>query len=148
MEVTLREYRPDDLRAMYRLDVECFEPPFRFSRRTMQGFAEAESAVTVLADVEGELAGFGIAEVAEGEGYVVTVDVGAAWRRKGLGRRLMEQLEKKVKAGGGEVMWLHVFAGNAQAIRLYEGSGYVRMGVAEGFYGRALDALMYEKRLV
>lgn len=148
MEVTLREYRRGDLDAMYRLDMECFEPVFRFSRRTMRGFAEAESAVTVVADAEGVLAGFGIAEVAEGAGYVVTVDVSLAWRRRGLGRTLMEQLESNVKARGGVTMSLHVFAGNAQAIRLYEGIGYVRTGLAEGFYGRGLDALLYEKRLL
>ncbi len=132
---------------MYRLDVECFEPVFRFSRSTMRRFAEAQEAVTVLAEVGGELAGFGIAEAAERAAYVVTVDLGEAFRGRGLGRLLMMELEKKAERAGAEVMMLHVFAGNAAAVRLYEALGYASTGVATGFYGRGLDGLMYEKRL-
>ncbi|MDP9038890.1 MAG: GNAT family N-acetyltransferase [Acidobacteriota bacterium] len=147
MEVTLRGYRPGDVEAMYRLDVLCFEPVFRFSRGAMRRFAEAEEAVTVLAEAEGELVGFGIAEVEGAAGYVVTVDVARARRGRGLGRRLMEELEARSRAAGAGTMLLHVFAGNAGAMRLYEGLGYARVGVAAGFYGTGLDGLMYEKRL-
>lgn len=137
-----------DVEAMYRLDVECFEAVFRFSRRAMRRFAEADEAVTVLAEADGGvLAGFAIAEVAEGAAYVVTVDVASAWRRRGLGRRLMEALEERATVAGVETMSLHVFAGNAGAVELYERLGYERTGVAQGFYGRGLDGLMFEKRL-
>ena len=65
MEVTLREYRDGDIEAMYALDVACFEPVFRFSRRAMRRFAEARGAVTVLAEVEADLAGFCIVQMEE-----------------------------------------------------------------------------------
>jgi ribosomal-protein-alanine N-acetyltransferase len=144
--VTLREYRPDDCEAMYALDVLCFEPVFRFSRRAMRGFAEAKGAVTVLADAAGELVGFCIAEVNGRDGYVVTLDVAPAWRRQGLARRLMVELEMKVRAAGAERIALHVFKGNAVAIRFYEAMGYDRVGMTTGFYGRGMDALVYRKR--
>ena len=67
-EVTLREYRPGDWEAMYALDVVCFEPVFQFSRRAMREFAEARRAVTVLAEADGELVGFCIADVDEERG--------------------------------------------------------------------------------
>lgn len=147
MEVTLREYRAGDVEAMYRLDVQCFEPVFRFSRRAMQRFAEAEEAVTVLAEAGGELVGFAIGEVAQGVGYVVTLDVAPDMRRAGLGRHLMEELENRACAAGAQAMMLHVFSKNEGAVRMYEALGYERMGVARGFYGRGLDGWMYEKRL-
>jgi hypothetical protein len=59
-QVTFREYRPGDAEAMYALDVQCFEPVFQFSRRAMRYFAEARRAVTVLAEVDGELEGFAL----------------------------------------------------------------------------------------
>jgi [ribosomal protein S18]-alanine N-acetyltransferase len=141
--VTLREYRQGDRDAMYALDVECFEPVFRFSRRAMQGFAEARGAISVLAVSAGELAGFCVAQMEDRVGYVVTLDVAAPWRRKGLARSLMAALEEKVRAAGGQAMALHVFTGNQAAIRLYEGIGYGRVGTAEGFYGPGRDALIY-----
>lgn len=145
--VVFREYRTGDLDALYRLDVECFEPPFRFSRRDMRGFAEADEAVTVLALAGEELAGFAIAEVAEQAGYVVTLDVALGWRRHGLGRRLMLELETLASCAGARWMMLHVFVGNESAVRLYETLGYEQTGQAAGFYGSGRDALGYEKLL-
>ncbi len=146
-EVTLREYRPGDVEAMYALDVVCFDPVFQFSRRAMRYFAEARRAVTVLAEADGALVGFCIAEVDEQTGYVVTLDVAQAWRRRGLARQLMAEVEAKARAAGAEAMVLHVFNGNAGAMQFYESIGYDRVGRAEAFYGRGLDALVYRKRL-
>lgn len=146
-EVTLRTYRAGDWEAMYALDVLCFEPPFRFSRRAMRGFAEATGAITILAEVEGHLAGFCVVQMEEDLGYVVTLDVAPAWRRHGLARRLTAEVESKVRAADGTAMALHVFPGNAGAVHFYEAIGYQRTGTVEGFYGRGLDALLYLKPL-
>jgi ribosomal-protein-alanine N-acetyltransferase len=145
--VILRNYRPEDAEAMYALDMECFAPPFRFSRRAMRGFAEAPGAVVVVADAEGHLAGFCIVHVKQRIGYVVTLNVAAAGRRQGLARELMAETEQRVRLGGGAGMALHVFTGNDAAIRFYERSGYVLAGEAKGFYERGLDALVYRKDL-
>ena len=144
--VVLREYRAGDWERMYALDVECFEPEFRFSRRVMRGFAENPGAMTVLAEAAGELVGFCVVQMEGQVGYVVTLDVAAAWRRRGLARRMMEDMETKVRTAGGTGVALHVFAGNAGAMRFYESMGYGRMGRVEGFYGRGLAALVYRKR--
>jgi [ribosomal protein S18]-alanine N-acetyltransferase len=144
--VTLRAYRPGDWEAMYALDVECFAPEFRFSRRAMRGFAEAPGAVTVLADGGGELLGFCVVQMEGPVGYVVTLDVAAAWQRRGLARRMMEDVEAKVRTAGGTGMALHVSTGNVGAMRFYESIGYGRSGMVEGFYGQGLDALVYRKR--
>ena len=147
-EVTLREYRPGDLEAMYALDVVCFEPVFRFSRRAMRGFAEAPGAMTVVAEAGEELVGFCVAELQDQTGYVVTLDVAPAWRRRGLARRLMAEVEARVRAAGGLSMNLHVFTGNEGAIRFYERSGYARTELKRRFYGGAgLDAFVYRKEL-
>ena len=146
-ELSFRDYRSGDVKRMYQLDMECFDPVFRFSRRAMQRFAEARGARTVLAESAGELVGFAIAEVADGTSYIVTVDVALAWRRRGLGRRILEELERKAKLAGAEMMMLHVFKENLAAARLYESMAYENMGVAHGFYGHGLDGVMYQKRL-
>jgi len=145
-DVTLREYRAGDLDAMCALDDVCFAPPFRFSRRAMRAFAQARAASVVVAEAAGALAGFCIAHLEERTGYVVTLDVAPEWRRHGVARRMMEEVEARTLAAGGLGMELHVFTGNAGAVRFYEGLGYGRVGMAERFYGRGLDALVYRKR--
>lgn len=145
-DVTLREYRPGDWLAMYALDAVCFEQAFRFSRRAMRGFAEAAGAITLLAESDGRLAGFCVVQIEGQVGYVVTLDVATAWRRLGLARRLMSEIEMRVRTTGAIGMALHVYTENTAAVRFYETIGYTRTGMAEGFYGRRLDALMYVSR--
>ncbi len=113
----------------------------------MRGFAEAPGAITILAEIDGVLAGFCIVQIEGQVGYVVTLDVATAWRRQGLARRLMAEVEMRGRTAGATAMVLHVFTGNAAAVRFYEGIGYTRTGIAERFYGRGLDALVYGKRL-
>jgi [ribosomal protein S18]-alanine N-acetyltransferase len=142
---------------MYELDERCFALPFRFSRRAMRGFAEADGAITVLAEEDAQLVGFCIAQVEhdskESEqpdartGYVVTLDVAVEWRRRGLARRLMHELELRAQADGAGSMALHVFAGNLAAVHLYESLGYECSGVAADFYAAGLDGLVYRKVL-
>jgi len=152
-EVELRRYRADDLEAIFRLDALCFAEEFRFDRDSMRAFAQAQNAVTIVAEsVEGEVVGFVIAQTElraeEVRGYVVTLDVAERCRGMGLAKRLMREAEIRVAAEGAEWMELHVFTGNERAIRFYERLGYVRIGLSRRFYGKAgLDAFTYCKDL-
>jgi ribosomal-protein-alanine N-acetyltransferase len=150
-EITLRGYRPADLEALYALDVECFAPPFRFSRAAMRRFAEASRARVVLAERDGELCGFCIVDVerrgGSRRGYIVTLDVPVAQRRRGIAALLMAAVERQCLADGCSAMALHVHTGNEAARRFYERSGYRRSGAAPGFYGAGLDAEVWQKAL-
>jgi [ribosomal protein S18]-alanine N-acetyltransferase len=153
-EISLRDYRVDDLEAMFRLDVACFAPEFRSDRASMQVFAEERGAIVLVAEARGGgVLGFVIVHVerlaAGWRGYVVTLDVVEEWRRRGLAGMLMLEAEARVAAAGGRWMELHVFTGNAAAIRFYERLGYERIGMRRRFYGAAgLDAFVYRREIV
>jgi ribosomal-protein-alanine N-acetyltransferase len=139
---------------MHALDLQCFAPPFRFSRRAMRSFAEAAGAITLLAESAGQLAGFAIVQLESHSAphdrctaYVVTLDVAPPHRRLGLGRRLMQQMETRAAAAGAEIMALHVFPGNPAAVSLYQSLAYQRSEIAPDFYAPGLDALLYRKPL-
>jgi ribosomal-protein-alanine N-acetyltransferase len=152
-EIILRGYRANDLEAMFRLDEDCFTEEFRFDRRSMREFAEQRGAVVRVAEgPRGEIAGFVIVHLEEAvtgrRGYVVTLDVRPEYRRKGLAGRLMREAEAGALAAGVRSMQLHVFTGNAGAIRFYEGLGYARIGTRRGFYGApGRDAFVYGREL-
>jgi [ribosomal protein S18]-alanine N-acetyltransferase len=145
--VRLRGYLPGDLDAMHALDVACFERPFRFTRAAMRRFAEATKARVVIADGGERLVGFVILHVErsgdERVGYVVTLDVAAEQRRRGVARALMQEAERQAVAAGCSMMALHVFTGNAAAIGFYESAGFERSHRVRGFYGDGLDAIVY-----
>ena len=136
---------------MYALDVVCFERPFRFTRGAMKRFAEAKKARVVIAE-EGEvMVGFVIlhveAEVEGRTGYVVTLDVDLAFRRRGIAALLMGEVEGQARAGGCVAVVLHVFVGKEAAVKFYARMGYARSHREEGFYGRGMDAWVYFKPL-
>ncbi len=141
-EVQYRRGVAADVRAMWELDLVCFEKPFRFSLRAMREFATATNATVWVAEAAGELVGFVIVEAEGDAGYVVTLDVAPACRRGGLARELMQLAGQGLRTLG-----LHVFAGNDGAVRFYEGLGFRRVGMEIGFYGAGLDALVYGREV-
>ena len=151
VEVVLREYRGEDLDALYALDVMCFEPRFRFSRAAMRRFAQAPKARVVIATIAGRVAAFGILHIEKTRpirsGYLVTLDVDPGYRRLGLGKRLMAALEQKARSSGCGALLLHVSSRNEAAICFYEGSEFSRSHLVRGFYGAQEDAWAYRKIL-
>jgi ribosomal-protein-alanine N-acetyltransferase len=148
----LRGYLPPDLDALVALDNICFDPPFRFSRSAMRSFVQARNARVTLAEAtDGSLAGFCILHVQHAQpqamGYIVTLDVAPGHRRRGLAGDLMARAEQQALDAGCAAVALHVFTGNAAAIRFYERRGYVFSHRAASFYGRGTDALVYHKEL-
>ncbi|SFS10279.1 ribosomal-protein-alanine N-acetyltransferase [Granulicella pectinivorans] len=143
--VELREYRPSDILALFRLDQVCFEPRFQFSLHAMRDFAEAPGAVSVVAEAGGEVAGFAIGEVEGNVCYLVTIDVDPGWRQGGFARSMMGWIAEKAWAMGARRMELHVFVENAAAIRFYERLGFGLVGAVPDFYGDGVDALYYAR---
>jgi ribosomal-protein-alanine N-acetyltransferase len=151
-EVVLREYLERDLDTIVRLDEGCFAEEFRFDRSSMKAYAEARNAISLVAEKEGEIVGFAIAHVdrvaAVWRGYVVTLDVAAEYRRRGLAGQMMQAVEMLAEAAGAQRIELHVFTENDAAIRFYERIGYERVARLRRFYGAdGLDAFEYRKEL-
>lgn len=149
--LVLRGYRKTDLEAMFQLDEQCFEDPFRFTRQAMRRFAEAKHARVAIVEAGIVLAGFAILHIeriySEVVGYIVTLDVAESLRRHGIARMLMVEMERHAIAEGCAAMELHVYTGNAGAIRFYESEGYRRVHTAFGFYAPGLDAWVYRKEM-
>jgi ribosomal-protein-alanine N-acetyltransferase len=142
----------NDLDGMHALDVVCFEKPFRFTRAAMRRFAEAANARVTIAEDEDELVGFVILHIEEVErgrvGYIVTLDVPPARRRRGIAGRLMQEAERQAQREGCAALVLQVFTGNEAALRFYASHGFVRSHREEEFYGRSMDAWVFHKQLI
>ncbi len=160
-----RPYTSDDFDPLYALEEICFEPPFRFSRRTMRALVQRPHSAIWIAEESGQMAGFAIVEWTQrknwtpGErlsplgrkteitAYIQTIEVAPEARRHGVGRELLNRIEGSAREAGAALMWLHVEAENRGAIRLYEAQGYSCQGRKENFYPQGLAGLIYQKRL-
>ena len=144
----IREFRPDDLEEAWRLDQTCFEDGIAYTRGQIRDFLGRDGAVALAADgPDGTLAAFAIGHVAGSRGHLVTIDIGAADRRRGLGRRLLDALTERMAAAGVREMRLEVDAANAGAVRFYEQAGYRTSRRLPDYYGAGRDGLRMTRRI-
>ncbi|MGA3160638.1 MAG: N-acetyltransferase [Terracidiphilus sp.] len=146
-----RPFTPEDFDRLYALEELCFEPHSRFSRRTMRQLVSRPNAATWIAEEGGRLVGFAIVEWNQepdnGIAYIQTIEVAREHRSCGVGRELLGRIEGSARNAGAGMIWLHVEAANAGAIRLYEAHGYRCEGREENYYPQGHAALIYQKRL-
>ncbi len=76
--------------------------------------------------------------------------VAAEYRRRGIGRALLDRTVDWARAAGVRKLELHVFPWNDAAIALYESYGFEREGVRRGHYvrdGEEVDAILMAYRV-
>ena len=140
-KAALRSFAPEDLEEMYRLDQICFEPGIAYSRGELRRFLGIPSAVGVVAESSGRIAGFAVGYLAgKRVAHVVTIDVHPSNRRQGLGKALLEELLSRLARAGAREARLEVSVANAGAIAFYERLGFRRGRRLSDYYGLGLDA--------
>jgi [ribosomal protein S18]-alanine N-acetyltransferase len=150
MPIHLRAASQQDLRALHALDGACFPAGIAYSRAEMEYFLSHPHTIGLIAEDEaGSLAGFILAERASTYrlAHIITIDVHADFRRRGVGRLLMETVESRLKAAKAEAIRLEVAVDNDAAQRFYVSLGYEVRGRIRGYYLGKLDALVMEKAL-
>lgn len=84
---------------------------------------------------EGEkLVGYIGGRTIAGETEIFNVAVSPEYRRKGIGKKLIEKFIEASKEKETDVIFLEVRASNLPAINLYEGAGFVFCGIRKDYY--------------
>jgi [ribosomal protein S18]-alanine N-acetyltransferase len=81
-----------------------------------------------------QVAGYGVMSVGAGEAHILNLCVGAAFRCRGLGKRLLTLLIDRAAAAGMSEAFLEVRPSNTAAIRLYLAHGFEQVGMRRGYY--------------
>lgn len=146
--VVFRDYRRSDFEPMWQLDQACFPPGIAYSRSELCTFLSRRGTQTVVVERDGRVVAFVLGwRRSRAEAHVVTLDVAAAVRRQGLGRRLVLELERRFRAAGVERMQLETAVTNTVAVALYERLGYRKIARLRRYYGPELDAWKMQKVL-
>lgn len=139
----LRDATPADLEAILALlpRLAAFElPPRRVAEHLWVGDADLlrawargevpEGLVLVAETGDGTIAGVAFTRYREEllshrpSAHLEVLVVRPGHEGRGLGRALVEETERRVRAGGAESLSLHVFAANTRARALYQHLGY------------------------
>ncbi|MFA5862270.1 MAG: N-acetyltransferase [Candidatus Thermoplasmatota archaeon] len=139
-----------DIEPLLALENACYPPCQAYSRAEYRYALATARAVNVAWDDKGIIGFVGaFYHSAWRVGHVFTVNVHPKARGQGLGRRLMEECEKRLSALGMQRVVLEVNVENAAAIALYEACGYERLQRLENYYTQYEnnDAFLYAKEL-
>jgi ribosomal protein S18 acetylase RimI-like enzyme len=149
--IVLREAVKTDLTAFFELDQACFGRGIAYSLREFRSLLTSPLTIGLVAAENGLLAGFVIAQdVRSGHspgGHIVTIDVAAAFRRRGVGSLLMAGIEMRLSQAGAEWLRLEVAVENSAAREFYFGLGFETTGRVANYYGKNLDGLIMQKPL-
>lgn len=137
MLIEIEEANINDIEELDRIEMECFVREAFPKEHIMSILGEPDS-IGLLARFNGETVGFIIGYVRRsrlGEtGHVITLDVVRKARRKGVGQKLLEELEKRFRRRALKSVFLEVKAGNIAASDLYRKLGYVETEQLRDYY--------------
>jgi dihydroorotate dehydrogenase electron transfer subunit len=132
---------PDELGALAALAARAL--PGAWSRASLASELSVRGGcIRLVRDPTGAPVGFSILRAAADEAEILAVGVAEPWRRRGLGRRLVEDALRRAAARGARSVHLELRRSNAAARALYEGAGFVVRGQRPRYYRDGEDALL------
>jgi ribosomal-protein-alanine N-acetyltransferase len=144
----IRPYCPTDLPTLHDIDQACFPAGIAYSQREISWFIARRGSCAWVAEAGGKIVGFLIAGRKSREaGHIVTIDVVAGWRRKGVGQALMDAAEAWAAEQGLRLLFLETAEDNLTARRFYEARGYSKIEKVERYYADGTAAWVMAKRV-
>lgn len=113
-----------------------------WSKDSIKNFIGKEDALYLVALENGCVCGIAGMYIVDGEGQIMNIAVREAFRRRGIGRLLLNSLIFEGKKRGACFFTLEVSSENQAAIRLYEGFGFKEVGRRKNYYKKSDAVLM------
>ncbi len=150
MSVTIQRATVNDLETLYEIEKECFTTE-AFTKEQIGYLLQNPNVVSLVAQMNGENVGFIIGLTYSGNrvriGHICTIDVAVKHRRRGIGLKLLKELEKIFVEKGVETCYLEVRIDNVAALELYRKQGYIETGQLKGYYSMGIHGIRLEKKL-
>ncbi len=128
------------LDKLFKIEEQCFDQE-AFTKRQIAYLLSDYNTIALAAKLDSEIAGFILAQIEiENDtlfGHIITINVVPAFRKKGIGRKMLQEIETILKQKGISECHLEVREDNSSAIKLYQNGGYQKMGRLEKYYGKA-----------
>ncbi len=149
MSITIEDASFGDLDRLYEIESECFKEE-AFTKSQIARLLGDYNSISLVARVEGQIAGFVIGVIYADRkalhGHIYTIEVLPAYRRRGIGEKLLLEIESVFRQKDVEASSLEVREDNAAAIGLYRKLGYDTVGKLKNYYRNA-HGVYLRKRL-
>jgi ribosomal-protein-alanine N-acetyltransferase len=150
--VRFRDYEARDFPRLCELDRLCFPLEIAYAPEEIAAALAHPRTFAVVAEsptaTEDSVIGFVLASRDRASlGHIITIDIHADFRRRGIGERLMEMGEQRLASVGARRVVLEVAIDNEPAIAFYQARGYANRRTLPRYYRDGSDAYLMEKLL-
>jgi [ribosomal protein S18]-alanine N-acetyltransferase len=151
---SIREFQRNDFPRLWEIDQKCFPTGISYSQPELLFYMRRPRAFTLVAESgtqdgnAGLAVGFLVAEAGKQAGHIITLDVLDEFRRSGLGSRLMQAAEERLRAEGCRTVFLETAVDNAAALAFYKQHHYFLVKTLPRYYATGVDAFVLKKDLL
>ena len=140
----LRSAAPEDAAELASMEAVLFSDAW--SEAAVASSLSSPFSAAFIVCVDGAAAGYLLASMLAPEGELLRIGVLPAYRRMGLGARLMERFLSEAERRDCTDLFLEVRADNLPAISLYRRFGFSDNGLRRGYYKNpTADALLMKR---
>jgi ribosomal-protein-alanine N-acetyltransferase len=143
-EIEISRLSSNNMSEAFLIEKSNFTPPFGLddlSSYSKKGFS-------LVAKADGKVVGYILSETVADECQIMKVATHADFRRKGIAKRLIEELSNICKGCGAKKVFLEVRASNTAATELYGKTGFTKIYIRKGYYSDPVeDAIVMQKAL-
>ena len=126
-DLVIRSYRPQDEAAVVQLWLQCnLVVPQNNPRRDIQRKLQVNPEWFLVCVMGGHIVATCMAGYEGHRGWINYLAVSPHHRRQGIGRKIMEEAEKRLRSAGCHKINLQVRETNRDVIKFYERIGYSR----------------------
>lgn len=122
----------EDVEEVYEIECSIFSRPWS-KAGFLNALLDEKNYYLVVKEGEGIIAYCGLTGIVD-EGYITNVAVKSEYQGRGIGKEMLISLLNIGREKGLKAFTLEVRTSNKKAIKLYQGLGFLDVGVRKNFY--------------
>jgi ribosomal protein S18 acetylase RimI-like enzyme len=132
----IRKASPNDFERIIDLENTCFTSDLAYTRRQLRHLLIKANSTVLVETTKTIVRGFIIILYRKGTRVagIETIDVDPAYRKQGVGLRLLNAAEENIRKKGIHKIRLEVSTTNYAAIMLYENAGFKKIALLKNYY--------------
>jgi len=146
LQVTIRHFKPSDLRAVMQIEAAAF-PVDGYPESQFRDLHKEHPDGFVVAQLIEEVVGYAIGYMTDGKAEIDSIAVDLRYWNLGIGETLVKHQIAQFRRQGAAKCTLEVRTSNVRAIKFYEYLGFRIVRTAENYYADKGDAYVLEMEI-
>ena len=146
-EVQIERMQHEDLQHVMAIEKEAFPDPWHESFFKRELTKKRKNAYLYVAKLHKKVIGFIVFYIFNGEGHIHNFAVDTGYRRRGIGKYLLESALQIIEKNGVDEVFLEVSVKNTAALELYKKYHFQVFGVRKRYYSNGDDAYVLRKEM-